>query len=71
MNVLNTGRVLEILNSSPEAEFSLQPVKVKVENTDIVIKAGYHIFEGHLPRMIHVTGGEIWSYVPKPTSPAG
>lgn len=65
MNVLNTKQVRDILEGSPEAEFSLQPVKVVIEGGGHII-AGYHIYEGQLPRMIHVKGDKIWELVPHP-----
>lgn len=65
MNVLNTKQVRDILEGSPETEFSLQPVKVSIDGGGHII-AGYHIFEGQLPRMIHVKGEEIWNLVPHP-----
>jgi len=63
-NILNTTQVKEILEKNPEAEFSLQRVKVMMEGGGHII-AGYHIFEGHLPKMIHVKGSDIWNYVAK------
>jgi hypothetical protein len=66
MQVLNTTQVKHILASNPEALFSLQPVKVVVQGSNANLIAGYHIYEGHLPKMINVTGQEIWNLVPFP-----
>jgi hypothetical protein len=64
--ILNVNQVKEILDSEPEAEFSLQPVKVQFTDGPGYMVAGYHIHRGHLPRMIKVRGNQIWQYVGKP-----
>jgi hypothetical protein len=63
--ILNTEQVLVILMNDSGAEFSLQPVKVVMEGGGQLV-AGYHIYEGQLPRMIHVKGNEIWNMVAHP-----
>lgn len=66
MNILNTDDVKNMLDLNPQAEFSLQPIRVEFEGGHGHIVAGYHIFAGHLPRMVHTTGDAIWTYVQKP-----
>lgn len=68
MKILNTRQVKKILKYEPEAEFSLQPVRVEIEGGGMKV-VGYHIFEGQLPRMIHVKGDEIWKHVARPGPP--
>lgn len=68
MDVLTTREVLGILGANPSAVFSLQPVKIIINNDPGNVIRGYHIYLGQLPKMIHVKGGEIWTYVPKPDS---
>lgn len=66
MNILNVQEVKELLTKDPETEFSLQPIKVKVNDSVVLLVAGYHIYEGQLPKMIHVKGSHIWEYVAQP-----
>lgn len=66
MDILNTTQVKEILDIEPEADFSLQPVRVEFTNSPGHMIAGYHIFKGQIPRMINVKGDEIWEYVLHP-----
>lgn len=64
-DILTTEQVKKILETEPEAEFSLQRVKVNFEGGGYMI-AGYHIFRGTLEGMIHRKGREIWENVKEP-----
>ena len=66
MNILNVQEVKELLNKDPKTEFSLQPIKIKVNDGPEILVAGYHIYKGQLPKMIHVKGSDIWKYVAQP-----
>jgi hypothetical protein len=62
-DVLSTEDVKEILDKNPEAEFSLQRIRVEFSDGTGHMIAGYHILAGHLPKMIHVKGSQIWDYI--------
>lgn len=65
-DILSTVDVKNMLDNNPDAEFSLQPVKVQFTDRTGSVIDGYHIFRGHHPKMHHVKGEEIWTYVAKP-----
>lgn len=64
-DILNVNQVKEILETEPEAEFSLQRIRMEFQGGGSMM-AGYHIYLGYLPRMHHVKGREIWEYVKEP-----
>lgn len=63
MNILTPEKIKEILITDPNAQFSLQEIRVKFTDCDGYVVAGYHIIRGHMPGMIQVRGQEIWNYI--------